>query len=175
MTITHTLGPGNGTVEVHTFRDGVARKMGHELLLSVDDWEATVSVDDAGAIEAMTFDTTPTALSVAKSVKGPKPLTDDDRGEIRGKIVKEVLGEDPISFRSNDISRDADSLTVRGDLTLAGTTKPAVFQLDAANGRVRGVLSVSQTEWGITPFSIMQGALKVGDTVEVSLDAALST
>ena len=60
---------------------------------------------------------------------------------------------------------------MRGELELAGTRRPASFELTAAaDGRVRGTLPVTQSEWGIKPYRGMMGALKVRDTVEVVLD-----
>jgi hypothetical protein len=67
-------------------------------------------------------------------------------------------------------------LTVRGELELAGTRRPASFELSAAaDGRVRGTLPVTQSEWGIKPYRGMMGALKVRDTIEVVLDVPLSS
>ena len=67
-------------------------------------------------------------------------------------------------------------LIVQGQLELAGTSRPARFELDAAaDGRVRGTLPVTQSEWGIKPYRGMLGALKVRDTIEVVLDVTLPT
>ena len=63
---------------------------------------------------------------------------------------------------------------MRGELELAGTKRPASFELEAAaDGRVRGTLPVTQSEWGIKPYRGMMGALKVRDTIEVVLDVPL--
>jgi polyisoprenoid-binding protein YceI len=65
-------------------------------------------------------------------------------------------------------------LTLRGELELAGTRRQVSLELDAqADGRVRGTLPVTQSEWGIKPYLGLMGALKVRDTVEVVLDVAL--
>ena len=58
---------------------------------------------------------------------------------------------------------------MRGELELAGTKRPASFELEAAaDGRVHGTLPLTQSEWGIRPYRGMMGALKVRDTIEVS-------
>jgi hypothetical protein len=63
---------------------------------------------------------------------------------------------------------------VRGELELAGTTRTASFEIAAgADGRVRGTLPVTQSEWGIKPYRGMMGALKVRDTVDAILDVQL--
>jgi hypothetical protein len=59
-------------------------------------------------------------------------------------------------------------------LELAGTKRPASFELEAAaDGQVRGTVPVTQSEWGIKPYRGMVGALKVRDTIEVVLDVSL--
>ena len=64
---------------------------------------------------------------------------------------------------------------VNGELTLNSTTRPASFTLELADGRVRGVLTVVQSDFGITPYKGLMGALKVRDEVEIALDVALPT
>jgi hypothetical protein len=50
-----------------------------------------------------------------------------------------------------------------------------VFGLStSADGRVRGTMPVTQSEWGIKPYRGMLGALKVRDTIEVVLDVPLT-
>ena len=109
-----------------------------------------------------------------EGLRGLKPLTDKDRAGIAKTIDETILGGRPIAFRSIAIERDDDGLTVRGELELAGTTRPASFELGAtADGRVHGTLPVTQSDWGIKPYRGMMGALKVRDTVEVILDVPL--
>ena len=65
-------------------------------------------------------------------------------------------------------------MVVHGELTMAGTTKPANFELRLdERGRVNGTLPVTQSEWGIKPYRAFMGALKVRDTVDVVLDVRL--
>ncbi len=39
----HKLGPADGSLQVRTFREGVAQKVGHDLVFAVTRWEATVA------------------------------------------------------------------------------------------------------------------------------------
>ena len=65
-------------------------------------------------------------------------------------------------------------LSVHGDLTLNGKTKPLAFDV-AVDGA--GALSartvVKQSNWGMKPYSTLWGALKVVDEIEVAIDATL--
>jgi polyisoprenoid-binding protein YceI len=169
----HTVGPDNGTLQVRTFREGIAQKVGHDLVIDVGQWEAAAEVREDGRLSAVQLDADPRSLQVRDGLRGIKPLTDKDRGEIR-KIIDEKTGGRPIVFRSTAVEPGHDALTIRGELELAGTRRPASFELTvAADGRVRGTLPVTQSEWGIKPYRGMMGALKVRDTVEVILDVPL--
>ena len=41
---THALGPGDGRLEIHTFREGLAQRVGHDLIIDVGQWRASVEV-----------------------------------------------------------------------------------------------------------------------------------
>jgi hypothetical protein len=171
---THKLGRDSGTMQVRTYREGVAQKVGHDLIIDVELWQATVELAEDGSPTAVVLDADARSLQVLEGRNGLKPLSDRDRAEILKNVDQKILRGQPIAFRSTAIERDDGRLTVRGDLTLAGTTRPASFELVlTAEGRIRGTLPVIQSEWGITPYRGLLGALKVRDTVEVVLDVAL--
>ena len=112
-------------MHVHTYREGVAAKVGHDLIIEVTRWEATV---DDGSIE-LTAD--PRSLEVREGHRGVKPLTDKDRREIRKNIDTKILGSSPITFRS----RSVDGTRSRG-ATMAGRRGPSLAAGDAG-GRSR--------------------------------------
>ena len=171
---THELGRDSGTLQVCTFREGVAQKIGHDLIIDVERWEAEVEVRHDGTPSAVRLEADARSLHVREGLHGVKPLSDKDRAEISKTIDEKILGGQPIAFRSIALERHDGRLTVQGDLTMAGTTRPASFEMDLMeDGRVSGKLPVTQSEWGIKPYRGFMGALKVRDTVEVVLDAAL--
>jgi polyisoprenoid-binding protein YceI len=161
-----TLGPEAGTLLVKTYREGVAAKVGHDLVIEVTRWDATVGPD------SVELNADPRSLEVREGVRGVKPLTDHDRDEIRKTIENKVLGTDPIAFRSTSVESEDATMTVAGDLTMAGRTRPVSARLDVdADGRVTGTIPVTQSEWGIKPYRGLMGALKVRDEVEIVIDA----
>ena len=165
-------GPDTGRLLVKTYREGVAAKVGHDLVIEVTRWEATVDLD-ASRVE-LTADAR--SLEVREGVRGVKPLTDKDRRDIAKTIDDKVLRGQPIAFRSSTVrSSDRDGpLVVEGELTIAGTTRPVTAQLDVdADGRVSGTIPLAQTDWGITPYRGLMGALKVRDEVEIVIEARL--
>jgi len=171
---THKLGPDNGTLQVRTYREGIAQKIGHDLFIDVGQWEATVEVAEDRSLSSVTLDADAQSLQVREGLNGLKPLTDKDRADIRKTIDEKILHRQPITFRSSAVEPGSGRLSVRGDLTIAGATRPANFELVLTpEGRVSGTLPVTQSEWGITPYRGLLGALKVRDTIEVVLDVAL--
>lgn len=168
------VGPANGTLQVRTYREGVAQRVGHDLIIDVEQWEAAAEVREDGMLSAVQLYAEPRSLQVREGLRGIKPLTDKDRADIRNTIDEEILLGRRIAFSSTAVETGNDGLTVRGELELAGTRRPVSFELDAAaDGRVRGTLRVTQSKWGIKPYRGLMGALKVRDTVEVFLDVAL--
>jgi hypothetical protein len=165
----YTLGPDDGTLSVRTGRTGKVAKAGHDLLIEVKAWSATLDLD----APRVTLDADATSLHVIEGTGGMKALDDDDRDNIRQTIDDEILKRADIAFRSTEVQRTDRGLAVRGDLTLVGTTRPIAFDLALAGGRVSGTAVVTQTDWGMKPYSALFGALKVADEVRVEIDAAL--
>jgi len=173
---TFQLGPQNASLRVNTYREGMGAKVGHDLVLDVTRWEATVDLtgDPSGSSIRLTAD--PRSLEVREGVGGVKPLSDKDRGEIRKTIDAKVLGGAPIAFASRSVQgAGGGPLVVEGDLTLAGQTRPVTAQLAMSDdGHVTGTIPVTQSAWGIKPYRGLMGALKVRDDIEVVIDARLT-
>jgi polyisoprenoid-binding protein YceI len=173
---THRVGPANGTLQVHTYREGVAQKAGHDLIIEVARWEATAEVSEGGALSAVRLTADPRSLEVREGLRVIKPLTDRDRADIGKRIDETILLGRPIAFGSTAVETADGRLTVRGQLELAGARRPVSFELDAtADGRLSGTLPVTQSEWEIKPYRGLMGALKVRDSVEVVLAVELAS
>jgi polyisoprenoid-binding protein YceI len=175
---TFQLGPENASLQVNTYREGVGAKVGHDLVIDVTRWEATIDLaaDPAGSSIQLTAD--PRSLEVREGLRGLKPLTGKDRAEIAKTIDAKVLGGSPITFMSRSVRGGAGgggSLVVEGDLTLVAQTHPITAELAMTDdGHVTGTIPVTQTTWGIKPYRGLMGALKVRDDVEVVIDARLT-
>lgn len=171
---TYRLGPADGTLSLRTGRGGAAAKAGHDLLIHATAWEATLTIGEDPAESSLAIDIDGASLRVHEGTGGMKALTEDDKAEIARTIDDEVLKRQHIVFRSTQVRPDGDGLTVDGDLTLLGTTRPIVFEVALADdGALRASVLVTQTDWGIKPYSTLFGALKVADEVEVEIEARL--
>lgn len=171
---THTLGPDSGALQVRTYREGVGQKIGHDLILEVERWEATVEVGAEGTVSAVRLEADPRSLTVRQGLRGVKPLSERDRREISRNIDEKVLRRRAITFESTAASALDGRLSLSGRLTMADTTRPATFELSISqDGLVEATLPVTQSSWGIKPYRGLMGALKVRDTVEVAVEARL--
>jgi polyisoprenoid-binding protein YceI len=174
QTGTYRLGPDDGTLSVRTGRAGAAAKAGHDLLIEVAAWEATLRLGDDPAETSMELDADARSLRVREGTGGIQSLGDDDVANIHSTIDDEILKGEAIAFRSTQVTGADGRLAVQGELTLAGTTRPLGFDLAVGDdGRLTGVALVKQTDWGMKPYSTLFGALKVADEVRVEIDAAL--
>ena len=173
----HVLGPDNATLQVKTYRQGMAQKVGHDLVIDVTRWQATVTSGEDSVPTSVELTADPRSLQVRDGTGGAKALTDKDRGEISKNIEKKVLGGDEIVFRSSGVERPGSDgrLLVSGELSIAGTSRPMSCDLSMGpEGQVQGTIPITQSEWGIKPFTALMGALKVRDDIEVVLDARLA-
>ncbi len=172
---THSLGPEHGTLAVRTGRTGAAAKAGHDLLLHVGAWRATLEVGEDPSQTSIVLDVDPTSLRVREGTGGMQALGADDKANIETTIDDEVLKRQAIAFRSSEVqpASGGSRLSVQGDLTLLGETRPIAFDLLIGDDTLRSSVVVKQTEWGITPYSALFGTLRVSDEVEIELDAKL--
>ena len=159
-----TFGPENGTLTVRTKRTGAASKAGHDLLMEVTSWSATLDPD---ADPALTLTADSSSLRVLEGSGGIQALGDDDKAGIEQTIEEEVLMGTPIEFRSTAVEGSG----LEGELELAGRRHPISFQLTGdEDGRLAGSATVKQTDWGMKPYSALFGTLKVADDVEVAFE-----
>ena len=168
------LGPDSASLQVKVSREGVAARVGHDLVLDVRRWEATVERAADGTISTIELIADPQSVEVLEASGGVKPLTDKDRSEIRRNIDREVLRGQPIAFHSTGarLLSGGRVLAVDGELTIAGRTRPISAQLDVArDDRVAGSIPLTQSAWGIKPYRGLMGALRVRDEVEVVVAA----
>jgi polyisoprenoid-binding protein YceI len=173
---THRLGPDNATLSVRTKRVGAAAKAGHDLLIHVTGWDATIVVDEDPAETTLELHADGGSLRVVEGTGGIQALAEDDIASIHQTIDDEVLKRQEVVFRSTRVEPGGDGarLAVEGELTLVGRTNPISFELDVGDdGALSALAVVSQTRWGMKPYSALFGALKVHDDVEVALRGRL--
>jgi polyisoprenoid-binding protein YceI len=172
----HKLGPDNATLRVKTGRHGAAAKAGHDLVIDVTSWEATLDVGEDPERISLELNADPRSLRVREGIGGVQPLSDEDRADTEQAIDDEVLKGEAIEFHSTGVetSDGGRRMSASGDLKMAGNSHPVDFELSVSpDGQVSGSATLKQTDWGIKPYSALFGALKVNDQVEVVVEANL--
>lgn len=174
----HTIGPADGKLTVKVYKDGMAAKMGHDLVLEATKWTGNVVVDpDEPAASSVQVTIDASSLEIIDAKGGAKPLSDKDRKDIAKNIDDKVLQTSTysdITFESTDVSGTPSRLSVKGDLTLVGNARPVTLDLSVDDsGLASGKITLTQSQFGIKPFSAMMGALKVKDSVDIEFEITL--
>jgi polyisoprenoid-binding protein YceI len=174
-----TLGPSDGSITVRTYREGMAARAGHDLVMEATSWNAAAHVDHedptASSVQA-TVDLR--SLEIRQATGGVKPLSDGDRKDIFKNMDKTLsLDKHPeVTFHSKKVetANGGSKLHVHGDLTLAGHTRHVTLEVDVApNGdkdHLTGTVTLHHTHFGVKPYQGLLGALKIRDAVEIDLD-----
>jgi hypothetical protein len=171
----YSFGPSTGTLSVLTTCTGAAAKAGHDLVIDVTSWEATLQIGEDPARSDVALDASGASFCVREGTGGMKPLGDEDKASI-GETIEDILGRQPIRFRSTAVELNVDDgvIRTRGDLVLIGNSHAVAFDiLLHRDGRVTATAAFNQTDWGIKPYRALFGALQVADEVSVTLDAFL--
>jgi polyisoprenoid-binding protein YceI len=170
-----TLGPDGGELLVHTGREGGARKAGHDLVIEVTSWSATLEIGDDPARSSLALSADGGSLRVREGTGGMGKLDDDDRRAIAQTIDEEVLRGGAIEFRSTSVEAGPgdEQLRVRGELELNGTITPIEFELLVRDSHLTGEATLTQSEWGMKPYTTLFGALRVADAVKITVTAEL--
>ncbi len=140
---THQIGPSNGSLKIKTGREGAAAKAGHDLVLEATSWDGTVEIGDNASV---TLNVDPNSIEVESGSGGAKPLGDKDKADIKKSITGKVLGSSQITFKSSDVKADNGSMSVQGDLSVAGGSDSINMPLTVGDdGTVTGSIKLSQS------------------------------
>jgi polyisoprenoid-binding protein YceI len=170
---TYEFGPQNGQMVVKIYREGMAKKAGHDLIIDVKNWKATANIAENPAESSFSGTADAGSFTVREGVGGVKPLSEGDKADIKKNITQKILTTPEISFTSTEVQPSGDAATITGDMKIMGKAAPATVKLSQQGGKVKGNMTIAQTKWGIKPFQAMMGALKVKDQVEIELEADL--
>lgn len=175
---TYRLGPATCRLLIKTGRAGLGRRAGHDLTIEATRWsgEAVVAIGDPGG-SSVRVSVETGSLEVREATGGLKPLTDADRAEIKrtleGKALLNTAEHPTIIFRSTSVAGTPQAFEITGDLTIKGRTHPVTVRGKGNGGSLlRGWATVTQSAWGIKPYTAFLGALRLADEVRVEFDVA---
>ena len=167
----------SGTLRIRTTVEGRASRMGHRLTIDIADWNAAVELT---GLQPTTVELTAdlTSLQVISGDGGVTPVSPVDKAAIKHNALKSVHADDfpVVTFAADSCAPTADGFELQGDLTINNHTsahpvRVVVSETDSG-WKVSGRSAVVQTEFSIKPYSLMVGALRVGDEVSVEFQAS---
>lgn len=167
-----SLGPDDGELRIRTGVAGPAARMGHRLTIVMRSWEATVRWRGKAAAGAeLTVEVG--SLEVLKGEGGVTPLTPPERALARANACKSLDAKKHplITFATDDIAQTPTGYRLAGTLDIHGTSRPQIVDLRVddcgTSWEMSTEVAVSQSDFGVKPYSLMMGTLKVADTVTV--------
>ncbi len=173
----HEFGAPSATLRLRTYRQGIAAKAGHDLVLEATAWHGNIVVpEEPDGVASVTVEVDLRSLQVLEGRGGVKPLTHGDKEEIQKTMQKLLrIAECPTAtFRSAEVHVEGDHATLRGELSLAGQTHPVELQARRkGDGTVVGHAEIVQSAWGIKAYTGFLGALKLRNAVEVDVSVPL--
>ena len=153
--------------------------MGHRLTIAMNAWRATVTWagDDPSAVD---LEVDVDSFEVLRGEGGVTPLSGPEKALARSNALK-TLGADrfpSITFRADDIAKTADGYRLNGTVQIHGKSRPQTVDLRVDDGgdswRMSAETPVRQSDFGIKPYSMFMGSMKVADEVTVSFSATRS-
>ena len=170
-----SLTAADGELRIMTGVAGRAAKMGHRLTIGMRSWQAAVRWAGSRPTGAeLSVDVA--SLAVLGGEGGLTPLAGPEKGIAASNALKSLEAKKfpQIRFTADDVVKTADGYRLTGAVEIHGTSRPQI--VDVAVGDQGDTLALSarvqlaQSDFGIKPYSLMMGALKVAD--EVTIDFA---
>jgi hypothetical protein len=162
-----TIDPKRSTVTVRVFKSGLFRAFADDHVIEAPLAEG--SADDSATPDVRI------AIDVRDMRVLDPGLSPTDRRDVQTRMLgPEVLDADRfphIRFRSVAIQKgDADRWSILGELELHGQTRQARLNVVRDQGHYKGSTLLKQSEFGITPISIVGGTVKVKNEMKIDFD-----
>ncbi len=154
---------------VFTYKEGLLAALAHDLKIRVAKF--AIDVDNATRHIDARFDAASLRVLTAMQdgVESPT-LSSDNRSEIEGNIVRDVLDartHPEIRFVSSEVHEKDAAYRITGKLALHGRQRQIVVRVHREEDRYVAEARIHQPDFGIRPYSAMLGALKVKADVTV--------
>jgi polyisoprenoid-binding protein YceI len=179
-TETWTLDASDGELLVRTGVAGRAARMGHRLTVAMTRWQATVNwaqnnpaepVSAELAVEVDSFD-------VLRGEGGVKGLSGPEKALVRSNALKALNASrfPEIRFTAEQVIKTGDGYRLSGTLQIRGKSREHVIDLRTEDlgdsWRISAQSRVRQTDFGVKPYSLLMGSVRVADEVTVSFAAS---
>ncbi|MCV7214076.1 YceI family protein [Mycobacterium crocinum] len=170
------LTAAEGELQILTGVGGPAAKMGHRLTIAFASWQAEVQWrGDEPATARLVVDVD--SLQVLKGEGGVTPLTGPEKGVVRSNALKSLDAKKfpTITFVAEDINATPGGYRLGGTVEIHGTSRPHSVDLAVEDAGDTWVMTTStavvQSRFGVKPYSLFIGTLKVDDEVTLRFTA----
>lgn len=170
------LDASDGELLVTTGVAGRAAKMGHRLTIAMTTWQATVQWSNGEPVGVdLTVDVD--SLKVLRGEGGVKGLSGPEKALARSNAlgVFDAAKFPQIRFQADDIEKTTGGYRLTGSLEIHGKSRKRVVDLRVEDLGDRWRMScgaeVKHSEFGMKPYSMFLGSMKVVDEVTVSFTA----
>lgn len=173
-----TVDDSHGHLELVTGVTGRAARMGHRLTIRMESWAANVTLTQGQPVSA-TLTVTAAGLQVISGEGGVKGLSAPERALARSNALGSLESDQfpTMDFAADDIRPTDAGFLMRGTVTIHGVARPidvAVSVTEVTAGlELRTELQVRQSDFGVTPYSLMMGSISVADAVTLRWQATL--
>ena len=171
-----SLDGSSGDLLIRTGVAGRAAKMGHRLTIAMQSWQVTVRW--VGAKPTRAELTVPVdSLAVLRGEGGATPLTGPAKGMVRSQALKSLDAKryPQIQFVAAEIAKTADGYRLSGTVEIHGVSRPQLVDLTLEDrGDVWALsteFSIVQSDFGVKPYSLLMGSLRVADAVTIAFTA----
>ncbi len=156
----------SGIVRVFTFKAGLFSTVAHDLQLTLQRFEVTI---DGPQVSGRFW---PDSLHVDGAIKGgklnPNTLSERDKRDIYKNMAEKIM----YTAKHPEIRFEGrfDQQKLEGQLTMVGRSASISMPITLSDGHICGRIEFAPTRWGIPPFSILMGTIKLQDRVIVEFD-----
>ena len=166
------LAPPLADCVVVTRREGLLASLGHDLELGVARFD--LRIDETKRTVDASFDAA--SLRVVRAFRDRREnainISDADRRTIEDNLRRDVLETNrfpEIRFRSTRVADAGNGFDVTGRLMLHGKEREIVVPMRRGGDRYVAEITLRQPDFGIQPYSVLLGAIKVRPEVIVRL------
>lgn len=167
-----SLDPSCGELDILTGVAGPAAKMGHRLTIVLRSWQIDAQWR-GGQPVAGELSVALDSLEVVRGEGGVTPLTGPEKSVARMNALKSLDAKKfpHVLFSAEQIDSTEAGYRLTGTLEIHGKSRPQTVEVKVEDHGDQWALSatvpVTQSAFGLKPFSLMMGTLKVADEVTI--------
>jgi polyisoprenoid-binding protein YceI len=180
----YRLDPAASALYVRVDKDPgtVASGLAHDHVVVATGWSGTASFGEGGACTVAVEVPVESLVVDDPAFRARVGLEDGPSERQRAQIRDSMLGQDQlaadanprIAFRADRCDPSGDTVSVHGELTLRGVTRPVVVPMrvsvDGGRMHATGGFTIRATDFGFEPYSAFLGAVKNRDEMRIEAD-----